>query len=185
MQKPLRKVVFVDRDGVINVDLWKYVESWKEFRFEKGALKGLKTLTDKGFDIFIISNQAGVGDGVFTEAAMWNVHEKMVAAMGKRGIVIRGARYCTHSKKGNCDCRKPKTQLLEKAVAGVNFDKKKTFFIGDKLSDLEAGKNFGIRTILVRTGYGLETEKKLKKELQPECIVNDLSDAADVLIKTS
>jgi len=66
MTKASRKVVFIDRDGVINVDLWKYVETWKEFRFEKGALDALKTLTDKGFDIFIISNQAGVGDGVFS-----------------------------------------------------------------------------------------------------------------------
>jgi len=55
-------------DGVINVDLWKYVETWKEFRFEKGALDALKTLTDKGFNIFIISNQAGVGTASFTEA---------------------------------------------------------------------------------------------------------------------
>ena len=185
MNKPLRKVVFVDRDGVINVDLWKYVESWKEFRFEKGALEGLKLLTDKGFDIFIISNQAGVGDGIFTEATMWDVHEKMVKAMAKRDIKIRGTRYCTHAKKEKCDCRKPKTQLLEKAVAGINFDKKKTFFIGDKLSDLEAGKNFGIQTILVRTGYGRETEKKLTKALQPERIVNDLSEAASILVKTS
>jgi histidinol-phosphate phosphatase family protein len=183
MQKTLRKVVFIDRDGVINVDLWKYVESWKEFRFEKGALDGLKTLSDKGFDIFIISNQAGVGDGVFSEAAMWEVHEKMVAAMAKREIKIRGARYCTHGKKAKCDCRKPKPGLLEKAVARIDFDRKKTYFVGDKLSDLEAGKNFGVRTILVRTGYGKETEKKLPKKLQPDHIVNDLRDAAEIILK--
>ena len=183
MRNPLRKVVFIDRDGVINVDLWKYVETWKEFRFEKGALEGLKTLHDKGFDIFIISNQAGVGDEVFTEAAMWQVHEKMVAAMAKRDIKIRGARYCTHGKKERCECRKPKTLLLEKAVMGLNYDKQTTFFVGDKLSDLEAGKNFGIRTILVRTGYGPDTEKKLTKKLQPDHIVNDLRDAVPIILK--
>jgi D-glycero-D-manno-heptose 1,7-bisphosphate phosphatase len=183
MQKSLRKVVFIDRDGVINVDLWKYVESWKEFRFEKGALDGLKALSDKGFDIFIISNQAGVGDGVFSEAAMWQVHEKMVAALAKREIKIRGARYCTHGKKAKCDCRKPKTQLLEKAVANLTFDRNKTYFVGDKLSDLEAGKNFGVKTILVRTGYGQETEKKFTKKLQPDHIVNNLKDAAPWILK--
>ncbi len=183
MQKPRRKVVFIDRDGVINVDLWKYVETWKEFRFEKGALESLKTLTDKGFDIFIISNQAGVGDGIFSEAAMWQVHEKMVAAMAKRDIKIRGARYCTHAKKAKCDCRKPKTQLLEKAVMNLSFDKDKTFFVGDKLSDLEAGKNFGVKTILVRTGYGPKTEKELTKKLQPDHIVNDLRDAVPFILK--
>lgn len=183
MHRPLRKVVFIDRDGVINTDLWKYVESWKEFRFEKGALEGLKALSEKGFHIFIISNQAGVGDGIFTEAAMWEVHEKMIAVMAKRDIKIRGARYCTHGKKTRCDCRKPKTQLLEKAVAGINYDKHATFFVGDKLSDIEAGKNFGIRTILVRTGYGRETEKKLTKKLQPDHIVNDLRAAVPFILK--
>ena len=183
MQRPSRKVVFVDRDGVINVDRWKYVETWKEFRFEKGVLDALKALTDKSFNIFIISNQAGVGEGIFTEAAMWKVHEKMIDAMAKRGIVIRGARYCHHAKKAACDCRKPKTQLLEKAVAGIEFDRKKTYFVGDKISDLETGKNFGLRTILVRTGYGRKTEKKLTPALRPEHIVNNLKEAVPIILK--
>ena len=183
MTKSARKVVFIDRDGVINVDLWKYVETWKEFRFEKGVLDALKTLTDKGFDIFIISNQAGVGDGVFSEAAMWQVHEKMVAAMAKREIKIKGARYCTHGKKAKCDCRKPKTLLLEKAVMNLTFDRDRTFFVGDKLSDLEAGRNFGVKTILVRTGYGAKTEKKLPKDLQPTHIVDTLKEAVPFIVK--
>ncbi len=182
MSKPARKVVFIDRDGVINVDLWKYVEKWREFKFEKSAFEALKKLTDKGFDIFIISNQAGVGDGVFTEAVMWEIHEKMVAALAKRGIVIRGARFCTHAKKARCDCRKPKTQLLEKAVAGINFDKNRTFFVGDKLSDLAAGKNFGVKTVLVRTGYGKESEKKLTRALRPDHIVDDLNAAVPFIL---
>jgi len=183
MTKASRKVVFIDRDGVINVDLWKYVENWKEFKFEKGALDALKSLTDKGFDIFIISNQAGVGDGIFSEAAMWHVHEKMVSVMAKREIKIRGARYCHHAKKANCDCRKPKTQLLEKAVTNLIFDKNKTYFVGDKLSDLEAGRNFGVKTILVRTGYGTKTEKKLTDALRPDHIVNNLKDAVPFILK--
>ena len=185
MTKPTKKIIFIDRDGVINVDLWKYVESWKEFRFEKGALDALLTLTEKGFDIYIISNQAGVGDGIFTEAAMWQVHEKMVAVMAKKGIKIRGARFCTHGKKERCECRKPKTQLLEKAVAGVTFDRHKTFFVGDKLSDLEAGRNFGVRTLLVRTGYGAETEKKLTPKLRPEHIANNLKEAVPYILKAA
>ncbi|HOW58868.1 MAG TPA: HAD family hydrolase [Candidatus Omnitrophota bacterium] len=183
MKPSLRKVVFIDRDGVINVDLWKYVESWEEFRFEDGAIAALKTLTDKGFDIIIISNQAGVGDGIFSESAMWDVHERMVREMGKHGIMIYGARYCTHGKNEQCDCRKPKTRLLEQAVEELEFDKQKTYFVGDKLSDLEAGKNFGAKTILVRTGYGAETEKKLTPTLQPDHIVNNLNDAVPFILK--
>ena len=183
MKDSLRKIVFIDRDGVINVDLWRYVESWDEFRFEEGAIEALKSLTDHGIDIIIISNQAGVGDGVFSEAAMWDVHEKMVQAMGKHGILIYGAQYCTHGKKDNCDCRKPKPGLLERAVEGMAFDRKATFFVGDKLSDIEAGKNFGIGTILVRTGYGRECENKLPRDLQPDHIVDDLTDAVPIILR--
>lgn len=178
-----RKIVFIDRDGVINVDLWKYVEHWGEFQFESTAIEALKTLTDRGFDIIIISNQAGVGDGVFTEAAMWDIHDQMVQELGKNGVLIYGAQYCTHGKKENCDCRKPKTRLLEKAVEGIAFDKAKTFFVGDKLSDLEAGKNFGVKTILVRTGYGTKTEKQLTPALRPDAIVNHLNDAVPMILK--
>ena len=116
---------------------------------------------------------------------MWQVHEKMVAVMAKKGIKIRGARFCTHGKKERCECRKPKTQLLEKAVAGVTFDRHKTFFVGDKLSDLEAGRNFGVRTLLVRTGYGAETEKKLTPKLRPEHIANNLKEAVPYILKAA
>ncbi|MBU9889311.1 MAG: HAD-IIIA family hydrolase [Candidatus Omnitrophica bacterium] len=182
MTEKARRVVFIDRDGVINVDLWKYVEHWDEFRFEEGVCEALKALTDGGFDIFIISNQAGVGDGVLTERAMWDVHEKMVAELGRCGVVIRGAHYCTHGKKAACDCRKPKTLLFEQAVRGVVFDKAKTFFVGDKLSDIEAGKNFGLRTILVRTGYGRQAEAQLTAALRPDHIVNHLKDAVPLIL---
>lgn len=183
MSKPSRKIVFIDRDGVINVDLWKYVETWKEFKFEKGALDALQTLTEKDFDIYIISNQAGVGDGIFSEAAMWQVHEKMIAVMAKRGIKIKGARFCTHGKKERCECRKPKTLLLEKAMTGVTFDRNKTYFVGDKLSDLEAGRDFGVKTLLVRTGYGKDTEKKLPKKLKPDHIADNLLAAVPIIVK--
>ena len=179
-----RRVVFIDRDGVINVDLWKYVENWEEFRFEVGVLEALKALTDAGFDIFIVSNQAGVGDGIFSEAAMWDVHGKMAEELARHGVVIKGAQYCTHGKNETCDCRKPKTKLLERAVHGIAFDRKGTFFVGDKLSDIEAGKNFGVGTILVRTGYGLKTEKQLTAALQPDHIVNNLKDAVPHILRS-
>ena len=182
MPHTLNKIVFIDRDGVINVDLWKYVEHWQEFRFEPSAPAAMKALTDSGFDIFIISNQAGVGDGVFTAEQLWDVHEKMIAELKAQGVRIKGAHYCTHSKYGNCSCRKPKTGLLEKAVEGVRFKKSETFFVGDKSADIEAGKNFGVRTILVRTGYGAETEKKLTPALRPDYVVDDLGAAVACIL---
>ncbi|HNX69419.1 MAG TPA: HAD family hydrolase [Candidatus Omnitrophota bacterium] len=183
MANPFRKIVFIDRDGVINIDLWKYVERWDEFKFEPTAIEALKSLTDHGFDIVIISNQAGVGDGVFSETAMWGVHERMVETLKNHGAFIYSAQYCTHGKNANCDCRKPKPGLLERAVAGLKFDKSKTFFVGDKLSDIEAGKNFGIKTILVRTGYGAKSEAKLTPDLRPDHIVENIGAAVPVILK--
>ncbi|OQA40762.1 MAG: D-glycero-beta-D-manno-heptose-1,7-bisphosphate 7-phosphatase [Candidatus Omnitrophica bacterium ADurb.Bin314] len=178
----MKKIVFIDRDGVINVDIWKYVEYWHEFKFEPSAIKAMKSLTDAGFDIYIISNQAGVGDGIFTAEQLRDVHENMVAELAKHGVRIKGAHYCVHSRHANCACRKPKTGLLEKAVEGVTFDRGRTFFIGDKTGDIEAGKNFKVKTILVRTGYGAESEKKITKDLIPDHIVDDLGEAARVVL---
>lgn len=183
MSQPKKKIVFIDRDGVINIDLWKYVEHWEEFKFEPTALEALKALTDEGFDIIIISNQAGVGDGIFSETAMWDVHERMVEVMANHGVFIYSAQYCTHGKGENCACRKPKTWLLERAVTGIDFDPPKTFFVGDKLSDIEAGKNFGIKTILVRTGYGVKTEAQLTNDLQPDLIVDNLKAAVPMILE--
>ena len=178
-----RRVVFIDRDGVINIDLWKYVEYWHEFKFEPSAVPALKALSDHGFDIFIISNQAGVGDGIFSAEQLWSVHENMVRELSAQGVRIHGAHYCVHSKHADCSCRKPKTGLLEKAVEGISFDHSRTFFVGDKLGDIEAGKKFKVRTILVRTGYGAESEKKLTPELAPDHIVDNLGAAVPVILK--
>jgi len=182
MSSKKHRVVFIDRDGVINTDLWKYVEHWGEFKFEASAIASLKTLTKHGFDIFIISNQAGVGDGIFTAEQLWDVHENMVKHLEAEGVKIKGAHYCIHSKKETCTCRKPKTGLLEKAVKDISFDHKHTYFVGDKLSDIEAGKNFKVGTILVRTGYGKASEEKLTPELQPDHIVDNLGAAIPIIL---
>ncbi len=178
----INRLVFIDRDGVINVDpIGDYIKTWKQFRFERGALSALKKLTERDYKIILISNQAGIGDGVYPEPALWDIHEKMLGVFKKRGIKIRASYFCLHGKQAGCKCRKPETGLFKKAVKGIRFDRKKTFFIGDKLTDIEAGKRFKIRTILVRTGHGKSDELKLTPELQPDYIVNRLPDAVKLL----
>lgn len=178
----MEKIVFIDRDGVINVDLMgDYIKTWDEFRFEKGVLEGLKTLAGKGYGIILISNQAGIGDGVFSEKALWDVHKKMLEVFAANGIKIRSTHFCLHGKKAGCKCRKPATGLFEEAVRGLDYERGRTFFIGDKQSDILAGKNFGLRTILVRTGYGAQDEPACIGPLQPDYVVNTLKEAAEVL----
>lgn len=175
-------IVFIDRDGVINVDpIGDYVKSWAEFRFEDGVLEALRAITDLGIEIILISNQAGVGDGVYSESALRDIQEKMLQVFEKHGIRIRSSHYCLHGKRAGCKCRKPEIGLFQEAVKGISYEPKQTYFIGDKATDVEAGKRFGIKTIFVRTGHGKNDEAKLKGSLLPDVIVDKLQDAVEVL----
>ena len=174
------RVVFVDRDGVINEDLFDYVKEWKDFRLNDGVLEGLKRLSDFGFKVILISNQAGVGDKHFPEEKHWEIHQRMLEAFRQNGIDLYAAYYCLHGKNEGCECRKPKTGLFRKASRnGVPFDRSRTFFLGDKASDIEAGKNFGLRTILIRTGYGREHESLCRGALSPDVVVNNFKEAVE------
>ena len=176
------RIVFIDRDGVINVDkIGGYITSWEEFRFEKGALEALKTIGGLGLEIILISNQAGVGDGVYPESALWGIHAKMMKEFETKGIRIRSSHYCLHGKNAGCRCRKPETGLFKEAARGILYDPQKTYFIGDKATDVEAGKRFGIKTIFVRTGHGKPDEPKLTGPLKPDYLVNSLAVAAAIL----
>ncbi len=180
----MSKIIFIDRDGVINVDLGGYVMRPEEFRFEAGAVAALKHLSDRGWGILVISNQAGVGDGLFTQQALEDVHAKMVQDLRREGIELLGSYYCLHGKTAGCVCRKPAPGLFQRAAREHAFDPAQTFFIGDKASDVEAGKRFGLRTILVRTGYGRVDEKKLTGALAPDYVAESLIDAVDEILLT-
>lgn len=178
----MHKLLFIDRDGVINVDLiGDYIKRPQEFRFEAGVLPTLKALASRGYQIIIISNQAGVGDGVFSAKALEEVHQHMLNEFKQHGIQIYATHYCLHGKEEGCGCRKPETGLFEKAVEGLQYDPKATYFIGDKATDVEAGRRFGIRTLFVRTGHGPHDEPKLKGKLKPDFIVDSLPDVLSIL----
>lgn len=176
------KIIFIDRDGVINVDLiGDYIKSWDAFRFEAGAIQGLRKLTDAGYEIVIISNQAGIGDGLFTEEALKDIQKNMLRTFEENGIRIRSSHYCLHGKNEGCQCRKPETGLFDEALQGQELDRSQTYFIGDKASDIEAGKRFGLRTIFVRTGHGKLDEPKLTGKLIPDHITENLESAAKII----
>lgn len=179
-----RKAVFVDRDGVINEDvIGDYIKRWKDFRFIPGTVEALKQLHEAGFDIVIISNQAGIGDGVYPKTALDEITKKMLEHLKANGILIRGVYYCLHGKNADCDCRKPKTGLFKQAAHDIAFDPSKTYFIGDKASDVEAGHRFGMRTLFVLTGHGANERHQLKSDTQPEQILPSLKEAVDYLLQ--
>ena len=161
--KPSQKVVFVDRDGVINWDpVGDYIKHWKHFRFLPGVIPSLKKLSDQNFRIILISNQAGIGDGEYTEAALRDITLNMLQKLEQKKVKIDSVYYCLHGKKEGCTCRKPKTLMFRLASKNISYVKNKTFYIGDKATDVEAGKRFGLKTIMVLTGHGFKDRRILK-----------------------
>lgn len=172
------KIIFIDRDGVINVDpIGDYIKAWKDFRFEEGALEALNEITTMGFEIVIISNQAGIGDKVYPEAELWHIHENMMKVFAEKKINSRKAYYCLHGKKAGCKCRKPEIGLFDQASKDYIFDREKTFFIGDKVTDVQAGKRFGLKTIMVLTGHGKNDEPEAVGASAPDFKAASLKDA--------
>lgn len=181
-----KKAAFIDRDGTINIDAG-YINHPDRFIIYPFALQAMKMLANNGYDIVIITNQAGLSNGYFTEETMDKIHQKLFKACQHAGIEISGLYYCPHSPsakvekyKADCDCRKPKPGLLFRAAKELGIDLKESFMIGDKYSDIMAGKNAGCKTILVKTGYGegeLAQNREKWKEA-PDFIAEDLLCAA-------
>lgn len=152
-----KKIILLDRDGVINKKPPKaeYVKNWSEFKFLSGTMDALKLLTKKGYEIIIISNQAGIGKGVMTEENLKEIHGKFLEVCEKEGIDIKAIYYCPHNWDDGCFCRKPNPGMLFKAAADHNFDLTKAIFIGDDERDQQAGFASDCRTILLDQGQSL------------------------------
>ena len=171
------KAIFLDRDGVINKDPGggDYIKSWGEFQFLPGAIEAIKKLNENGYEIFVISNQAGVGKGLFTQEALDEITRNMLGEIEAQGARIRSIAYCTHRTDAGCDCRKPRTGMIEKLTKGMDIDFKNTYFIGDSRLDVAAGKNMGCRTILLLTGKE-DPDSAKDWEARPDFIKKDLKE---------
>ena len=147
-----RKIIFLDRDGVINKKppRGEYIKSWKEFEFLPGVIEALKLLNQEGYSIYLVTNQAGIGRGLMTEDDLKIIHEKLKKELEKNSIRIEGVYYCPHEMNENCECRKPKPGLLLRIAKEHNLDLKQVIFVGDEERDFQAGKAAGCKTILVK-----------------------------------
>jgi D-glycero-D-manno-heptose 1,7-bisphosphate phosphatase len=147
----IKKIVFLDRDGVINKKPPKadYVKKWKDFQFLPGAIEGMKLLSQKGFEIYIITNQPGIARGMMTEEDLETIHSNLVLEAEKNGVSIKEIYVCKHGWDEGCDCRKPKPGMLFRAANEHYFNVTETIFIGDDERDEEAGRAAECRTILM------------------------------------
>ncbi|MFL6584971.1 MAG: D-glycero-alpha-D-manno-heptose-1,7-bisphosphate 7-phosphatase [Chthoniobacterales bacterium] len=166
--------VFLDRDGTLMEDV-DYCGDARNVRVFPGAADALRRLKDGGFRIIVITNQSGIGRGYFTEADYASVHDELVRQLGAG--LLDGAYYCPHKPDENCSCRKPLPQLVFDATRAHTIDLGRSFFVGDKSSDLDCGRNAGVKTVLVRTGYG-----RLVDSAAADFVADDLGEAADIVL---
>src|SRR5208282_4957497 len=179
------KVIFLDRDGVINEFPGNgfYVTKVKDFHFIPGSLEAIRALTQSGHKIFVISNQAGVGKGVYSMDKLKRIDAHMTTFVEKSGGLIRKSFYCTHRSDAGCDCRKPGIGLLKKALKSLNktiIHAQKAFFVGDTEGDIKTGHNAGCKTIFVLSGYG--TRRYMRRwTVKPDHIARDLKAAVGII----
>ncbi len=184
------KAVFIDRDGCLIKELG-YINTLKNIKFFKNSIKALKLLKSNGYKIIVVTNQSGVAYGYFPESFVKQSHLFISERLKKHKVKIDAYYFCPHHKKAkilkyrkDCVCRKPNTGMIIKAQKRFNIDLKKSYTIGDKLTDVKLGHNAGMKGILVLTGYGKWQRTLIKKEkILPDYIAKDFFYAVKWIIK--
>ena len=140
------KAVFFDRDDTLLIDT-NYMHKIEDLKYIDGVFDVLQEVQRRGYLIFIITNQSGIGRGYFQEEQMHKFHEKMLEGFSAHQIEIKDIVFCPHSPEDNCDCRKPSPKLINQLCTKYQIDTSKSFMVGDKVSDVKAGENAGMTSI--------------------------------------
>jgi len=177
----LSKVVFLDRDGVINRDSPNYVKSWSEFEFLPGSIEAIRNLTVSGFATIMITNQSAVNRRLISHTELQTIHTRMNAALKRRNGHIQDIFFCPHRPDERCACRKPKAGLIHQAQSKYRIDLSQSFMVGDNAKDIECARNAGCGcAILVQSGIGAEAAEILAaQDISPDFIARDLSEAVN------
>ena len=136
----MQKALFLDRDGVINID-HGYVSKIEDFEFTEGIFELLKLFLDKNYLLFIVTNQSGIGRGYYSQEDFLTLTSWMIEEFKKRDIKIVCVHYCPHAPEENCSCRKPKTGMIDEVLDKHNIILEKSWLIGDKQSDIDLAHN--------------------------------------------
>jgi D-glycero-D-manno-heptose 1,7-bisphosphate phosphatase len=180
----MARLLLLDRDGVINEESPAYIKNADEWLPIPGALDAIALLKRHGWMVGVCSNQAGVGRGIFTEAALQEIHARLHDALAERGVALDGLRYCPHAPATGCDCRKPRPGMLLALMAELGVSPGDAMFVGDQIKDVQAARAAGVRPALVRTGRGAEAESEARR-LGVTCIADDLGTLARHLVEGS
>ncbi len=184
--EPLNRAVFLDRDGVINVEK-EYLHRIGDFEFLPGVPQALRLLKEAGFLLIVVTNQSGVARGYYSLEDVDRLHRHLQDQLAPYGAAVDGFYVCPHHPEHgagdltiNCSCRKPLPGMIEKAVVDFQIDPARSYLVGDKLSDIEAGQAAGCRSFLVRTGYGGRDAEVVPDDV---AIFDDLPAAARAILE--
>lgn len=186
----MKRAIFIDRDGTISEEVG-YINHPSRFRLYSYSGPAIKRLNDSGWLAVVVTNQAGVARGYFSEELITKVHEKMEHELDKQNARLDAVFYCVHHPsvgeppyRADCDCRKPKPGLITRAAAELDIDLAKSWMIGDRYSDIELAHNAGIKSAFVLSGYGKgEWEhQRASWAYQPDLIAKDLFEAVKVIV---
>lgn len=149
-----QRVVFLDRDGTINVDRG-FVHRIKDWQFVPGAIKAIRQLRAAGYALAIVTNQSAIAAGAYTVADVDRLHTHMLAELARHGTTIDAIAICPHAPSDNCSCRKPQPGMAREIEHQLRdtIDYPSGWTIGDKPHDIAFGRNLGSRTILLRSQY--------------------------------
>ena len=169
----MKRAVFLDRDGTLMEDV-DYCSEPSQVKLYPGVSEALRQLRQAGFLIFLVTNQSGIGRGLFTEAQYHAVQEELMRQLG--GAFIDKSYFCADTPDVISLRRKPEPGMVLEAAQEFGIDLSRSFFIGDKRSDVECGQCAGTRTVQVMTGYGRE------QRCNPEFIAEDFPEAARIVL---
>lgn len=179
------KIIVLDRDGVINHDSDDYIRTVEDFTPIAGSVDAIVRLGTAGFTVCIATNQSGLARDYFDEETLSDIHHLLCSMVEQAGGSIDGIFYCPHHPDANCDCRKPKTGLLEQIENEFACDLKDSYFVGDSLKDIQAALSFDCKPVLVRTGKGRITEAALPEQSRSDVpVFDDLSGAVDYILES-
>ena len=177
-----RRAVFLDRDGTILVEK-NYLADPDQVELIPGAAEGLRQLADDGYLLVVVTNQSGIARGMYGEAEYRAVDARMRDLLEREGVSIAASYHCPHHPEfsGPCACRKPGTQLFERAIRELTVDPTASWLVGDRVRDVEPAVRLGARSVLVQTGYGAE-EAALAPQGIP--VAHDLNGAAALILES-
>jgi D-glycero-D-manno-heptose 1,7-bisphosphate phosphatase len=174
--------VFLDRDGTINREV-HHLSDPEQLELLPGAGEGLRELCQAGRRLIIISNQSPIGRGMFTEDRLREIHARLTEMLAAEGVQIAGWYWCPHAPWEGCSCRKPEPGMFLRARDEMGVILEKSWMVGDRLADLQAGRQAGTRTILVATGYGEAEHARPESAACVDYFTPSLREAADVILR--